>query len=153
DAIFVVEHEAPAALVGARPPTNGVKVNYGPLHNDLPRRALRWITRAADGQSDAGFGRTVEHPIDRIIEGDLVGRPAIDMGNDVPRQNAGCYGRRVGGAAEDLQTLIDRADVHPDAAEYSVCAVLEPDILLLIEIKGVRIFQTIDHRLDAGIDG
>ncbi len=98
--------------------------------------SLNWVTRidhvagdrdddrlvlalAHDRELDRGVHRAA-HLLDRLVEGQPLDRLAVELGDDVVRQDAGLGGRRVVDRRHHLDQPAFHGDFHAQAAELAL---------------------------------
>src|SRR5690606_18724106 len=107
-------------------------------------------TGPADGQHDAGL-RFATHELDGFAERHALGGLAVDVRDEVARQNTGANGRGVFNGRNHLGLTVFAADLDAQAAEAALGDRFHFLEGVGIEISRVRV-EVIEHALDGIVD-
>ena len=107
----------------------------------------RRLVLAHDLQPNLGAGRTA-HFFHRLAEGEAFDRRAVDLRDDVTRQNSGLGGRRIVDRGHHLEEAVLHVDLHAEAAELAAGLRLHVAVALRIHVARMRI-----ERAENAVDG
>ena len=105
---------------------------------------------AHDGQLDLGVDRAA-HLLDRLVEGQALHLLAVELGDDVVRQDAGLGGGRVVDRRDDLDEAVFHRDLDAEAAELAARLHLHVAEALRVHVARMRI-EPVEHAVDRLLD-
>jgi len=103
-----------------------------------------------DGQLH-GFALGSANLGDRVLQGNVQSRNAVDFEDDIPGSEARLVRRSVLDGSDDGQALVPDSDLDSDTAEFALKLLLHHPKLFEINICGMRVYG-IEHALDGTVD-